>query len=298
VECQWEDHRRPSDNLSTLDCRASARPCSRRRPTINSPYSILAPVLVVAALLGAFMTADKLWLHWYTPDTAGTTVKREVQLQPVSATPATTPVGSGPGGSATEQLTPPASSQSGNAQGATPAPSTRSRDAFAALWVASQQATYRVRYETSSASGEKGDSYVVFNRPPMARVDTIALGASEPSSQIILGRDGSTVACSFDEAARTCGQIKPFDGPLPLAAGPIVFPAAGSFGSISVAELDGKLIAEASARCFQVSPADAADAADYCFAETVPVYGSGPFGIVEASELSLASDADFALPTQ
>lgn len=264
---------------------------------MNSPYSVAAPVLVLAALLGAFMTADKLWLHWYAPDTVGTTVERKAQFQPASATQQPTPAGGGPGGSVTEQPAPVASPQTSDAQGSTPTPSIRSRDAFAALWVASQQATYRVRYETSSASREKGDSYVVFNRPPAARVDTIAQGASEPSSQIILGRDGSTVACSFDGAERSCGQITPFDGPLPMAAGPIVFPAAGTFGSISVAEFAGKLIAGTSARCFRVLSADAADSADYCFAETVPVYSSGPLGIIEASELSLASDADFVIPT-
>ena len=74
--------------------------------------------------------------------------------------------------------------------------------------------------------------------------------------------------------------------------------AAGSFGSISVADLDGKTIAGASARCFKVLVTDAGDASEYCFsAENVPVYGSGTFGIVEASALSSPSDADFDTPT-
>ncbi|MDP9237382.1 MAG: hypothetical protein M3P30_08305 [Chloroflexota bacterium] len=252
----------------------------------------------MAALLGAFMTADKLWLHWYTPEAVGTTVERNAQFQPASATQQLTPAGSAPGGSVTEQRSPAASPQTTDAQANAPAPSDRSRDAFAALWVAGQQATYRARYETSSASGEKGDSYVVFNRPPAARVDTIAEGAREPSSQIILDLRGSTFACSFDGGERNCGQIKPFDRPLPLAAGPIIFPAAASFGSISVAEVDSRTIVGAPTRCFRVLAAGTADPADYCFsAERVPVYGNGPFGIVEASELSSASDADFVVAT-
>jgi hypothetical protein len=258
---------------------------------MNSPHSMVAPVLVLAAILAAFMTADKLWLHWYAADTAG--IERKAQLQVAGATQKPTP-----GGNAAEPSVPTASPQPGDAQDGAPAASAQSRDAFAALWLTSQQAIYRVRYETSSENGEKGDSYVVFNRPPSARVDTISAGATEPSSQIILGRDGSTVACAFDGGKRNCGQIKPFDASLPLAAGPIVFPAAGSFGSIDVADLESKMFAGVPARCFRVLSSDPPDAADYCFSgENVPVYGSGTFGIIEASELTTPSDADFDLPT-
>ena len=260
---------------------------------MNSRFSMVAPVLVLAVLLGTFMTADKLWLHWYASDPPGPAVERKAQTQVAGATQKPTP-----GASATEPSGPAASPQAGDAQDGAPIPSAQSRDAFAALWLTSQQATYRVRYETSSENGGKGDGYVVFNRPPSARVDTFSDGTREPSSQIILGRDGSTVACSFDGGERSCGKIQAFDTPLPLAAGPIVFPAGGSFGSISVADLDGRTIAGASARCFRVLPGDAGDAADYCFsAENVPVYASGSFGVIEASELSSASDADFDLPT-
>ena len=263
----------------------------------NSPFSMAVPVLVLAVVLGAFMTADKLWLHWYASDTAGTTVERKAPIGPAGGTQQVTPTGNAARNTATEQATPVANPETSDTRADTAAPSAQSRDAFAALWLTSQQATYRVRYETSSETGEKGDSYVVFNRPPSARVDTISEGATKPSSQINVGRDGSTVACSFDGGDRSCGKIQSFDAPLPLAAGPIVFPAAGSFGSISVADLDGKTIAGASARCFRVLPADAGDAAEYCFsAENVPVYASGTFGLVQASELSSASDADFDLP--
>ena len=182
----------------------------------------------------------------------------------------------------------------------TPVASAQSRDAFAALLIASQRATYRVRYDTSSESGERGDSYVIFNRPPNARVDTITEGETEPSSQIIVGPDGSTFACSFDGGRRSCSEIDAFSGPLPLTAGPLIFPAAASFDSISVARLDDETVAGAPAPCFRVLPANAADesAADYCFtAEGVPVYATGPSGVVVASELSSPSDADFALPT-
>ncbi len=247
---------------------------------MNNRYSMFAPVLILAALVAAFLTADKLWLHWYASDTSGTTAKRTIQTPPA--------VGSVPSRSTTEQPLP----------GDSPTPSAQSRDAFAALWLTSQQTIYRVRYETSSDTGEKGDSYVVFNRPPSARVDTISAGATEPSSQIIVGADGTTFACSFDGGERNCGKIPSFDAPLPLAAGPMVFPGGGSFGSLSVAELDSKTIAGAAARCFRVVPAETPNAADYCFnAENVPVYGSGTFGVIQAAELSTPSEADFAAPT-
>ncbi len=234
---------------------------------LNNPYAVAIPALIiVVALLIAAVMADKLWLHWYTSDGAGTTVKREAQ--------------------------------NGSPQAGAAIPSAQSRDAFAALWLTSQQAPYQVRYETSSETGEAGDSYVVFNRPPNARVDTIAAGANTPSSQVIVAADGSTVACSFDGGEPSCGQITSFDAPLPLAAGPIVFPTAGSFDSIIVAELESKEIAGVTARCFNVSQADAGNSADYCFsADNVPVYGSGMFGVVRASKLSSTSETDFVLPT-
>lgn len=247
----------------------------------------LIPVLFLAVVLGSFMAADKLWLHWYTPDTGSSSIALEQTIQ----------VGAS---EATQQ--PPAlalNPQTGDVQTATPSPSSQSRDAFAALWIAGQQATYQVRYETSSDSGEKGDSYVIFNLPPLARVDTVPQGSNEPSSQIIVNGEGTTIACSSDATGRRCAQINPFNGPLPLAAGPIVFPAASTFGSLSVTEVNGRVIAGAPTRCFQLSSNAAGETEEYCFSNSgVPLYASGPFGIIGASQISAdVSSADFLLST-
>lgn len=242
----------------------------------------LLPVFVLALALGTFMTADRLWLHWYSPDTSPPVANRAADKSPLSATPLgslePSVVGSG-------------------AQTKTPVPAPQSHDALVALWAASQQASYRVRYETFSASGDEGDSYDIFSRPPLARVDTIPAGASEPSSQIIVGRDGSTTACTISGGNRSCSQIASFDAPLPLAAGPIVFPTADGFASLLVAELDSMTVAGTTARCFRTLAANL-QTADYCFtAQAVPVFGSGAFGVVRASKLSSTSDADFIVPT-
>ena len=49
---------------------------------MNNPYTRFAPVLILAALVAVFLTADKLWLHWYASDTGGTKVERNIQTPP------------------------------------------------------------------------------------------------------------------------------------------------------------------------------------------------------------------------
>jgi len=249
----------------------------------------LIPVLFLAAILGSFMAADKLWLHWYTPDTGSSSLalERTVQVNASEQTQQQPTLALGP--------------QTGDVQTPTPGPSPQSRDAFTALWVAGQQATYQVRYETSSDSGEKGDSYAIFNLPPLARVDTVPQGSNGPSSQIVVNGQGTTIACSSDATGRRCAPISPFNGPLPLTAGPIIFPAASTFATFDVTETEGRIIAGAPARCFElVSTQDARGTElDYCFSSAgVPLYSRGPSGIVETSQVtSDVSPAAFFIST-
>lgn len=256
---------------------------------MNNLLPRLVPVFIFAIILGGFMTVDKLWLHWYTPATSTLSVEnRTVETNP---------------GETTRQaaLTPGASAS--GAQTPTPAPSARSRDAFAALWIASQQSTYTVRYETLSANGERGDSYRIFNKPPLARMDTIPQGASEPASQIVDNGTGALVSCLSEAGQYRCVAMDALAAPLPLAVGPIVFPAAATFGSFDVTETDSRRVADMPARCFEIrSPQGGNEAeAAYCFSFSdapVPVYGRGSFGTVEASELSAdVSEAGFNAAT-
>ena len=236
----------------------------------------LAPVLALAIVLGGFMAVDKVWLHWYAPDTSNF-VRTPIQAKPTAA-----------------------------ATSATPAP-LRTNDTFAALWIAAQQTPYKVRYETSLVNGDKGASYVVFNKPPLGRVDTIPSGASQPFLQLFVDAEGKASRCLPAAGGRQCVLIDPFATALPLAAGPIVFPPATAFGSYDVTELDSRAFAGTPARCFHLAPTTSGleAEADYCFSSNgapVPVYGRGTFGVVEASEISSAVvDADFValapLPT-
>lgn len=244
----------------------------------------LAPVLALAAILGAFMTLDKLTLHWYAPET-GTSSITERGVERIGAgLPSPTPG--------------PPTPVAGQSPVLVTAPEIRG--AFEALWVAGQRAVYRIRYDTRSDANVAGDSYIVFNRPPDARVDTVASGEHDPSLQVVVDSTGKTIACSPGSSGRQCAPIQGFASPLPLTAGPIVFPAPDTFSSFMVIEVFPRAIAGAAARCFQLqSNASDATTAEFCFTiDGVPVYASGPFGVVEASELSSdVSNADFDLTT-
>jgi hypothetical protein len=237
--------------------------------------------LALAALMAAFMASDKLWLHWYVPNTGQSSFSRS------APTTAITHI---------QRVATALTSAAGPEQTMTPRPLPQSRDAFGALWVAGQGVTYRIRYEMSSSKGDTGNSYVIFNMPPWARIDAFLPNGSEPSSQLVTEADGTTIACSLVAQRRSCTHMTTFGGLLPAAAGPIVYPPIEAFGSLSVTEVRPKLVAGTSARCFDIPSNDAAQPpTQYCFtASGVPVYASGPFGIVEATQVSSdVSASDF-----
>lgn len=247
----------------------------------------LAPVFILAAVLSAFMAADKLWLHWYTPEI------------PHRSAPSVAAGNRIESGVINPSITQAIGTATAPNHSMTPRPLPQSHDAFGALWIAGTRVTYRIRYETSSRSGDRGDNYIIFNMPPLARIDTVPPGGSAPSSQLVVRADGTTIACWSNPTGRSCAPIKPFDGTLPDAAGPIVFPALKTFSSLSITEISPRIEAGVSARCFQVTPGPLAQTpTEYCFtAVGVPVYANGPFGIVKATQLSAAvSASDFRIP--
>lgn len=252
---------------------------------MNTLLPRLVSVLMFVVIVGGFMTADKLWLHWYTPDTSTVSVgTKTVETNPGEAAQAAPTPGATAGG------------------GWTPT-AEQSRDAFAALWVASQKSTYTVRYETVSAGGERGNTYRIFNKPPLARVDTILPGASEPAAQVIDNGAGALVDCRSDAGQYRCVAMDALAAPLPLAVGPVVFPAPATFDSFDIAETENRTIAGRPARCFQLKAKQGVAEAEsaYCFSFSeapVPVYGSGSFGTAEATELSAdVSEAGFSAAT-
>ena len=243
----------------------------------------LAPVLALVMVFAGFLTVDRLWLHWYAPDTSNTP-SEAVRRERTAAAKSVTPV---PSTESRETQT-------------TADPSPRASDAFAALWLAAQQTPYKVRYETSF-KGDKGASYVIFNKPPLGRVDTIPSGGSQPFSQLFVDADGRAIRCTPLAEQLQCVSIEPFATPLPLAAGPIVFPPTAPFDSYGVTELDSQVFAGMPARCFHLASTKEGIDADYCFSlndAPVPLYGRGTFGVVQASEVSsTVSDGDFVAPT-
>ncbi len=256
----------------------------------------LLPIVGIVLIVAAFMTADKLWLHWYTPDTSsssGQSAKADNQPEAVStvAGSARTPPSAG------SQSASPTAAVSSRPPAEPTLQLAADRDAFAVLWLVGQQATYKVRYQTSAEGGDEGDSYVVFNLAPRARVDTIPAGSDTASVQIAVDGAGKTIGCSSEAGNRDCVDMQPFGAPLPLSAGPIVFPPSGTFGTLDIKEVDGREVANENTRCFSIaSPSNEPDGdLDYCFsASGVPLYAKGPTGVVEASELSgSVSDADF-----
>jgi hypothetical protein len=254
----------------------------RTRPMYNSLRQ-LAPLFGLAVILGVFMASDKIWLHWYAPEAD---VERRVVEGPlVQGPPSSTPAGGSEVSAAGES---------------DPTSLARTRDAFAALWIVAQQTPYRVRYETSSAAGDPGDTYVIFNLPPFGRVDRFPPDAKGPSSQLLVDGEGAARRCIWTDGRPDCAAIDSLAAPFPLAASPIVFPPASTFNSYEVTETEARTIAGQLARCFHLTSGAegvATGDADYCFSFSdapVPLFARGAFGVVEASELSSAvAPSDF-----
>jgi len=162
--------------------------------------------------------------------------------------------------------------------------------------------TYKINYETTSPEGEKGDAYVIFRRPPRARVDTIPADATQPSSILIGGdRTTTTVNCSGGPGHWRCVQIEPIGDSLLEAAGPIIFLTPVDLASFDVSQAVPRTVAGNDAPCYRLTPKTTGASggpAEYCLrADGVPLYTNSAIGTVEATAVSATvSDADFTAP--
>ncbi len=161
--------------------------------------------------------------------------------------------------------------------------------------------TYKVTYQTTTPEGDKHDSYVIFNRPPLARVDLIPLDPVDLSSIIIGGNEESvTVSCSGREGEWECFEIQAFRGSILADAGPIIFFTATDLVSFDVSETEGRTLTGQAARCFRLTPRQGAAGEDTEFClnmDGVPLYARADFGTVEATEFSVeVSQQDFVSP--
>ncbi len=176
-----------------------------------------------------------------------------------------------------------------------------SRDVFGFLAQA-LNATFKVSYQTTSAAGAPADTYVIYNKPPMTRIDIIAANSNTPSSIVIGGNKNTrTTSCSGGPGAWKCAEIAPLGDSLLAAAGPFSFLTAAELVSYQVTEIERRTIAGQEARCFKLQPKPPdEEPREYCFnSDGVPLYSSPLFGIVQAVEFStqVAAD-DFAPPAE
>jgi hypothetical protein len=183
-----------------------------------------------------------------------------------------------------------------------PTPTLEARSAqLLGLLAQGLRATYRVTYATVSPDGEGGDVYVVFNRPPQTRIDTIAVGSSNATSLIIGGdQTTATIGCSGGPDTWACLSISSLGDSLLKAAGPIGFLSATDFDLFDVVGADNRAVAGQTTQCFELRPREGTGATntEYCLtADGVPLYTVSSSGTVEATEFSPdVSDEDFLPP--
>ena len=159
--------------------------------------------------------------------------------------------------------------------------------------------TYKVTYQTSAPDGNK---YIVFNRPPLTRIDAISPDSSSPFSSIIGTQGSATVDCSGGPDNWECSQTPAAGESLLVTASPVIFPTASEVESSDVRETDTRTIAGQAARCFRLRPPQggADKEIEYCLnGDGVPLFSAGSFGTTQAIEFSGdVSSEDFVPPVE
>jgi len=148
-------------------------------------------------------------------------------------------------------------------------------------------ATFVVTYRTKTSDGSDGGRIVIYNQPPLSRLDTIAPGESEPSSVLISkGPDLAAISCTRD-GQWSCSEIEPLGDSLLRTGGPVVFLEPNELLPYSVIEERSLTFAGQRARCFELFSEREEEENDYCFSqEGVPLWSSPIFGTVAAIEYS------------
>ena len=162
-------------------------------------------------------------------------------------------------------------------------------------------ATFKVKYETASPDGAQGDTFVVYNKPPDTRIDTLSANGAESDSAIIGGDESTeTYGCTGGPDAWSCESIAPLGDSLLTAAGPVAYLQPSDLELFDISETEDRTVADQSTRCFALTPREgtATEAGEYCFnSEGVPLYVQTSSETVEASEFSTdVSDQDFEPP--
>ena len=162
--------------------------------------------------------------------------------------------------------------------------------------------TYKATYQTTTPEGQEGDTYVVINRPPRARIDITSADGSEPSS-VIIGGDSNTatIGCSGSAQQWECSETEPLGGSLVRTAGPFPFFSAADLQLFDVTESASRTVAGQDARCLRLIRKDQTTGdTEYCLSrDGVPLFIAAPFGTVEATEFSVdVPDQDFTPPAE
>jgi hypothetical protein len=162
-------------------------------------------------------------------------------------------------------------------------------------------AIFRVTYETTTPEGDPGEVYIIYNRPPMARVDIVPADPAEGQT-LFIGRDGedNVTGCSGGPDAWECSET-PLGGPVLRTAGPVAFYTANDLTQFEVTRLpQDRTIAGQSTTCYEFTPngAGGGEPSEFCLTDSgVVLYSSTPSQTVEATEFSsTVEDADFTPP--
>ena len=162
--------------------------------------------------------------------------------------------------------------------------------------------TYKVTYQTTTPEGQEGDTYVVINKPPRARIDTIPVGQEQPNSLIIGGQGVAALSCSGGPNEWQCFELEGGDTSPIQTAGPVVFLRALDLTGLHVTETGSRLIADQATRCFELrADEDGFDAqAEYCLnSDGITFYTRSEVGTVEAIEVTTnVPDSAFEPPAE
>jgi hypothetical protein len=164
--------------------------------------------------------------------------------------------------------------------------------------------TYRITYQTTTPEGDSGDTYVVYNKPPLTRVDTVPAGQIEANTALIGGGvDDRTIGCSNGPDAWQCSELEPLGDSLLRAAGAVGFYSANELVAFRIARSSERTVAGQASTCYQLTPTtggQSAETSEYCFTDQgVVLYAATPSITVEALDFAAdVSDEDFDPPAE
>ena len=156
---------------------------------------------------------------------------------------------------------------------------------------------YGAHYVTTLSDGSEGDTYDMYNLPPLVRIDTTPPGEQTPSSRLISKEGGGAVTCDRVTESWECLPLEGQSTDVLTGSGPIVYPGQLELKS-TVSEVQGRPIAGQQTRCFEIASQQSGTASTYCVTPGgVVLFASTEFGTTEAVLYDPAvSEDEFVVP--